>query len=146
MVDDHPFILQAYKNTLHGFKTDEYDIIINDADSGKTGYEAIIKRGVVYDVAFLDISIPPYPEHSIDSGIDLALLLREKMPHCKIVLLTMHTEKLKFKYIFDFIKPNGLVVKNDLTFEEFTLAFDKILNHENYFSETVIKMIEEENN
>lgn len=144
MVDDHPFILQAYKNTLERFKADEYDIINTDADSAKTGYEAIINSSFEFEVAFLDISIPNYPEKNIESGIDLALLLREKMPNCKIVLLTMHTEKLKFKYFADAIQPNGLVVKNDLTFEELLLAFEKIISGETYYSETVQKMMEEQ--
>jgi len=145
MVDDHPFILQAYKNTLERFKPDEYDIINTDADSAKAGYEAIVTSTFEFDVAFLDISIPNYPEKNIESGIDLALLLRDKMPNCKIVLLTMHNEKLKFKYFADTIQPNGLVVKNDLTFEELLIAFGKVITGEIYYSETVLKMMQEEN-
>ncbi|MDI1254871.1 MAG: response regulator [Flavobacterium sp.] len=144
MVDDHPFILQAYRNTLDRYKPEEFDIPSVNADSGKTGYEAIVNSPFDFDVAFLDISIPTYPEKNIESGIDLALLLREKMPNCKIVLLTMHTEKLKFKYFAEAINPDGLVVKNDLTFEEMLLAFEKIISDEKYFSETVLKMINEE--
>lgn len=144
MVDDHPFILQAYKNTLFGFKKDEYEIITTDADAGKSGYEAIANSKVDYDVAFLDISIPTYPEKNIQSGVDLALLLREKMPKCKIFLLTMHTEKLKFKYFFDAINPEGLVVKNDLTFEELIFAFETVLSGDTYLSETVLKMMADE--
>lgn len=145
MVDDHPFILQAYKNTLHGFKKDEYEIITTDAVSGETGYNVIASSPINFDVAFLDISIPSYPEKNIESGVDLALLIREKMPECKVFLLTMHTEKLKFKYFFDTIKPEGLIVKNDLTFEELIYAFEKVLSGENYLSETVMKMIDNEN-
>lgn len=145
MVDDHPFILQAYKNTLERFKADEFEIINTDADSAKTGYEAIANSTFDFDVAFLDISIPIYAEKNIHSGIDLALLLRQKMPNCKIVLLTMHNEKLKFKYFKETVKPEGLVVKNDLTFEELLIAFEKIIAGETYYSETVLKMMEEEN-
>lgn len=145
MVDDHPFILQAYKNTLNGFKKDEYEIITTEAVSGETGYDVIVNSSINFDVAFLDISIPAYPEKEIESGVDLALLVRKKMPNCKIFLLTMHTEKLKFKHFFDTIKPEGLVVKNDLTFEELIFAFEKVLSGESYLSETVIKMIDEQN-
>lgn len=141
MVDDHPFILQAYKNTLNGFKKDEYEIICTDANSGQTGYEAIENSTFDFDVAFFDISIPTYPEKNIESGVDLAVLLRNKMPNCKIFLLTMHTEKLKFKYFFDTVKPQGLVVKNDLTFEELLYALEKVLNGGTYLSETVLQMM-----
>lgn len=145
MVDDHPFILQAYRNTLDRYKPDEYDIITTNAESGETGYHAIANAEVIYDVAFLDISIPEYSEKNIDSGIDLAILIRDRMPYCKIVLLTMHNEKLKFKYFAETIKPEGLVVKNDLTFEELLLAFEKVLAGETYYSETVQKMMEDQN-
>jgi len=145
MVDDHPFILQAYRNTLDRFKPQEYDIPSTSADSGKTGYEAIMNSPFDFDVAFLDISIPAYPEKNIGSGVDLALLLREKMPDCKIVLLTMHNEKLKFEYFAQTIQPNGLVVKNDLTFEELLNAFGTVISGKTYYSETVIKIIQEQN-
>lgn len=145
MVDDHPFILQAYRNTLDRFKPEEYYIPSVSADSGKTGYEAIMNSPFDFDIAFLDISIPPYPEQNIESGVELALLLRERMPNCKIVLLTMHNEKLKFDYFSKTIQPNGLVVKNDLTFEELLNAFGTIVRGEIYYSDTVIKMIHEQN-
>lgn len=141
MVDDHPFILQAYKTTLNGFKKEEYEIIISEANSGQTGYEIIANSPIDFDVAFFDISIPVYPEKNIESGIDLAVLLRNKMPNCKIFLLTMHSEKMKFKYFFDVVKPQGLVVKNDLTFEELLYAFEKVLNGNTYLSETVLQML-----
>ena len=144
MVDDHPFILQAYRNTLDRFRPEEYEIITTTADSGATGYEAIANSSVDFDIAFLDISIPVFPEKNISSGIDLALLLRKQMPDCKIVLLTMHNEKLNFKYFSESIKPEGLVVKNDLTFEELLIAIAVIISGEQYYSETVLKMMEED--
>ncbi len=142
MVDDHPFILQAYKNTLDRFDNENYEVRTVDAADGKTGYEAIVNSKFDFDIAFLDISIPAYPEKNIASGVDLALLLKQNMPNCKIVLLTMHSEKLKFKYLFEVVKPSGLIIKNDLTFDEFLIAFEQVLNNENYYSETVLKMIE----
>ncbi|WP_432672559.1 response regulator [Flavobacterium sp. SM2513] len=141
MIDDHPFILQAYKSTLNGFKKEEYEIVTTEANSGKSGYEVIENSLINFDVAFFDISIPPYPEKQIKSGIDLAILLRNKMPDCKIFLLTMHSEKLEFKYFFDVVKPQGLVVKNDLTFEELLYAFEKVVNGGTYLSETVLQMM-----
>lgn len=141
MVDDHPFILQAYKNTLNGFKKEEYEIICTEANSGESGYEAIENSLINYDIAFFDITIPTYTEKGIESGVDLALLMRKKMPDCKIILLTMHSEKLKFKYFFDTVKPQGLIIKSDLSFEELLLAFDKVLNGGTYLSETVLQMM-----
>ena len=69
MVDDHPFILQAYKNTLNGFKKDDYEIIISEANSGQSGYDVIVNSTVDFDVALLDISLPTYMEKNIESNL-----------------------------------------------------------------------------
>ena len=63
------------------------------------------------------------------------------MPNCKVILLTMHTELLKINNIIKNINPNGLIIKNDLTFDELIFAFDKIINSEKYYSQTVIKLV-----
>jgi DNA-binding NarL/FixJ family response regulator len=63
------------------------------------------------------------------------------MPNCKIILLTMYTELLKIKTIIKTINPSGLVIKNDLTFDELLFAFDKVIKDETYYSESVVKML-----
>jgi DNA-binding NarL/FixJ family response regulator len=144
MVDDHPFILNAYRRSLERVKPNEYEIITTEGVSGETGYHAIMKSQVVFDIAFLDISIPPFEEQNIESGVDLALLLTQKMPNCKIILLTMHNEKLDFNYLFETIKPAGIIIKNDLDFKELLIVFDTIIEGRTYYSETVLQMIEEQ--
>ena len=143
MVDDHPFIIEAYKNAIKGYNTKGlYEFDITQAKDCKTGYEAIINEdNPQYDIAFFDLSMPTYEEKGIHSGEDLALLIKERMPACKIILLTMHSEMLKINTIIKNINPNGLVIKNDLTFDELLLAFDKILKDENYYSQTVVKLV-----
>jgi DNA-binding NarL/FixJ family response regulator len=69
------------------------------------------------------------------------MLIKAEMPDCKVILLTMHTELLKISNIVKNINPNGLIIKNDLTFDELLTAFDKILKDENYYSQTVVKLI-----
>ena len=143
MVDDHPFIIEAYKNAIKGYNTKGlYEFTVTQAKDCKTGYEAIINEdNAQFDIAFFDLSMPTYEEKGIHSGEDLALLIKERMPACKIILLTMHSEMLKINTIIKNINPNGLVIKNDLTFDELLLAFDKILKDENYYSQTVVKLV-----
>ena len=143
MVDDHPFIIEAYKNAIKGYNTKgSYEFTVTQAKDCKTGYEAIINEdNAQFDIAFFDLSMPTYEEKGISSGEDLALLIKERMPACKIILLTMHSEMLKINTIIKNINPNGLVIKNDLTFDELLLAFDKILKDENYYSQTVVKLV-----
>ncbi len=144
IVDDHPFIIEAYKNAIKGYATSEYTFKVTQANDCKSGYTIITDpNSAPFDIVFLDISMPQYPEKNINSGEDLATLLKSEMPQAKIILLTMHTELLKISSILKTINPNGLVIKNDLTFDELLIAFDKILKGENYYSQTVIQLIDQ---
>lgn len=141
IVDDHPFIIQAYRNALDKYSLQGYQFEVIQANNCKTGYENIMEAKVPFDVAFFDISMPEYAEKGIYSGEDLAALIKTEMPDCKIILLTMHTELLKINNIIKNINPGGLIIKNDLTFDELIFAFDKIIKNESYYSQTVIKLV-----
>ena len=139
IVDDHPFIIQGYKNVIDRFPNKKFEFTIVSASDCQSGYETIYAHlDHKFDIAFLDVSMPVYEEKGIFSGEDIAKLLMKEMPECKIVLLTMHSESLKVQSIIDEINPLGLVIKNDLTFDSMLLAIDTVLNGERYYSESVI--------
>ncbi|WP_268848563.1 response regulator [Flavobacterium aestivum] len=141
IVDDHPFIIDGYKNAITRYNPNLYEYSFSQGKDCESGYEIITDPEVLpFDVAFLDISMPAFPEKGIQSGEDLAKLIMEIMPNCKIILLTMYTELLKIKNIIDTINPTGLVIKNDLTFDELIFGFDKVLKGEIYYSHSIIKM------
>ena len=142
IVDDHPFIIEAYKNAIKGYNSNQFEFTIQQANDCRSGYDNIMSPSDgAFDIAFFDISMPPYEEKNIFSGEDLAKLIKIEMPQCKVILLTMHTELLKISTIVKSINPNGLIIKNDLTFDELLIAFDRILKGENYYSQTVVKLI-----
>lgn len=142
IVDDHPFIIEAYKNAIKGYNTSHFEFSITQANDCRSGYDHIMNSlETPFDIAFFDISMPAYEEKNIFSGEDLAKLVKQEMPECKVILLTMHTELLKISSIVKTINPNGLIIKNDLTFDELLIAFDRILKGENYYSQTVVKLI-----
>lgn len=142
IVDDHPFIIEAYKNAINKYAGDTLEFAVTQAGDCKSGYEYIAGHNKrKFDIAFFDISMPEYAEKGIYSGEDLAMLMRTELPDCKIILLTMHSELLKINNIIKTINPNGLIIKNDLTFDELLLAFDKIINNESYYSQTVIQLV-----
>ncbi|KAF2514553.1 response regulator [Flavobacterium foetidum] len=142
IVDDHPFIIEGYKNAITRYNPNEYEFVISQAHDCKSAYDLIESPNVPpFDIAFLDISMPAYEEKEIFSGEDLAKLLMKKIPECRIVLLTMYTELLKIKTIIRTIQPNGLVIKNDLTFDELLFALDQIMKNEKYYSQSVVKML-----
>jgi DNA-binding NarL/FixJ family response regulator len=142
IVDDHPFIIEGYKNAITRYHPKEYEFLISQAHDCRSAYDLIENVNTpVFDIAFLDISMPAYEEKDLFSGEDLAKLLSKKMPYCKIILLTMYTELLKIKTIIRTINPNGLIIKNDLTFDELLFAFDKVMRSDKYYSQSVQKML-----
>jgi DNA-binding NarL/FixJ family response regulator len=142
IVDDHPFIIEGYKNAINSYNSSDFEFTITQANNCKSAFDIIVNPNIEpFDIAFFDISMPAYEEKNIHSGEDLAKLIKEVMPVCKVVLLTMHTELLKINTIIKSINPNGLIIKNDLTFDELLVAFDKILKNENYYSQTVVKFV-----
>jgi DNA-binding NarL/FixJ family response regulator len=142
IVDDHPFIIEGYKNAIKRYNPSDYEFSITQAKDCESAYNIITNPDIAaFDIAFLDISMPTYEEKNLFSGEDLAKLIIEYMPKCKIILLTMYTELLKIKTIIKNINPNGLVIKNDLTFDELLFAFDKVMKNEKYYSESVQKML-----
>ena len=144
IVDDHPFIIEGYKNAITRYNPKEYEFLITQAKDCESAYNIITNPEILaFDIAFLDISMPSYEEKSIFSGEDLAKLLMEFMPNCKIILLTMYTELLKIKTIIETINPNGLVIKNDLTFDELLFGFDKVIKNEKYYSQSIQKMMDQ---
>lgn len=141
IVDDHQFIIQGYKNVINLFPDKSITFNFIEASDCKSGYETISNSPQPFDVAFLDVSMPEYPEKNINTGEDLAKLIKETMPECKIALLTMHSESLKVMSIIEEINPLGLVIKNDLTFDSMILALTSILNGDTYYSDSVIKFL-----
>lgn len=141
MADDHPFIIEAYNNTINSY-ADEYKITVVKASDCKEAYDILNNEGTPsFNLAFLDVSMPPYEEKNILSGEDVARVLKNKQPHCKVVLLTMLSDSLRVLNIIKNINPNGLIIKNDLTFDELKNAFERIIHGENYYSQTVVKYV-----
>jgi len=142
IVDDHPFIIEGYKNAINSYNALDYEFTITQANNCRSAYDILINPDVnSFDIAFFDISMPAYEEKGIFSGEDLALLMKGTRPQCKVILLTMHSELIKINTIIKNINPSGLVIKNDLTFDELLIAFDRILKGENYYSQTVVKLV-----
>jgi DNA-binding NarL/FixJ family response regulator len=141
MADDHPFIIEAYDNTIKTYEN-EYEITVLKASNCKEAYETLNNSETPQiDLAFLDVSMPAFEERNVLTGEDVARIIKNKQPQCKIIMLTMLSDSLRILNIIKNINPNGLIIKNDLTFEELKNAFEKILKGDNYYSQTVVKYV-----
>lgn len=144
MVDDHKTMLTGYKSILE-FNEKNLEIETTFSHNCEDAYYIITKNSNEdsFDMVFLDRSLPPYPEKKIKSGEDLALLTRQHLPNCKIIMLTSHAEAFVIYDIIHKIRPNGLLIKSDFDGDILLEAFDSILNNETYYTETVKSSIKE---
>lgn len=83
IVDDHPMTVNGYINVLSEEDFEGYNLIFTKALDCEQAYKLITDSqngGIVFDVAYLDLSLPPYPEQNIFSGLDLGVLIRNTIP------------------------------------------------------------------
>lgn len=139
MVDDHPIIIEGYKNTLlkdfgnpDGFNV---DVALN-SDEALDFIKGNANKQP-YDLALIDIKLPPSSDGTITSGEDLALLIQELHPSARIIVLTMHNQDGRIRNIMQNINPEGFLIKSDLSSRELLRAVEEILNGRTYYSATV---------
>lgn len=139
IVDDHPMTTDAYINLI-SLSTKNIQFNFEKAIDCESAFKLIemySKTGKVFDVAIIDINLPPFIKEKITSGADIAKLIKEKFDSCIVIILTMHNEALLLNEIFKTIKPEGFLSKNDIDFVTFPKIFYKILNHNSYISKTI---------
>ncbi len=140
IVDDHPMIVEAYKSILTSTDLSEtYKFTIETADNCDRAIRKIIKssNSKHYDILFLDVKLPPSSDGEIISGEGLAIYARKMLPEARIAILTMFNEHHRIHNILKTVNPEGLLIKNDLTSKEFSIAIDAILDKPPYYSATV---------
>lgn len=144
IVDDHPLTVIGYITCLKNVNC-VTPINFIKAYNCQEGYTAINAAATEqhFDLAIVDEGLPDYKEENLCSGSDLALLIRKRMPACKILIITAHTEILIIYEIFKKIKPEGLLIKSDITAENLPLITVDILAGKTFQSVTVKKNIQE---
>lgn len=143
VVDDHPMTADAYINLIT-MNNKDVDFNFDKATDCESAYKLITtyeNDSDTIDIAIIDIGLPPFRKGNINSGADLAKLIREKINSCKIIILTMHHEALILNEIFKSIKPEGFLSKNDIDFVSFPTVFSYIVNHNIYISKTIYEAL-----
>lgn len=141
IIDDHPMIVEAYKNILESANLEEYDFVIDTADDCDSAIKKIEASAKLkpYDILFSDVKLPPSIDGEIISGEDLSIFAKKILPNARIVILTMFDEGHRIQNILKSVNPDGLLIKNDLTSNEFLIALEVIINNPPYYSTTVKK-------
>ncbi|GGB76894.1 DNA-binding response regulator [Flavobacterium suaedae] len=147
IVDDHPMTVNGYINVLSDEEFKGYHLNFTKALNCEEAYNLITdsaENGKPFDIAYLDLSLPPYPEKNISSGFDLGMLLRKILPDCIIIILTMHSEAVLVDRLIKEINPKGILCKSDIDIDEFLNAFKIIFeNDDTYLSNKIVKSLKD---
>lgn len=144
MVDDHQTMIEGYKSIL-SINKDRYPIETTDVNNCERAFKEITNPANlgVFDVVFLDYSLPAFPEQKLHNGEDVALLIKKHWPTTKIIMLTAHFDAIKLYNIVKKIQPDGLLVKSDFQPPQLIEAFEKVMEGETYYSPFVNEKIKE---
>lgn len=139
MVDDHPIILEGYRNILLQNRADIAKMSIDTAISCDEANERIefSLRGKTYDIVFLDIGLPPSSNGEFLSGEDIGKKLRKVSPTTRLAVFTMLIQNLRLLNIFKSLNPDAFMIKSDVSSKEFLQAFDNLCNGKTYSSQTI---------
>ena len=122
IVDDHPTMIEGYKSILSAKYNLQQEITITTAYNCQTAHQCIITAPENFDIAIVDMILPPYELENLFSGEEIALLIQKEQPNCKIMMSTSHTETFVLYNLIKNINPHGVLVKSDYTSEEFLVA------------------------
>lgn len=145
IVDDHPMTVNGYVNVLSEEEFEGYTLNFTKALDCEQAYNYITnpENGQPFDIAYLDLSLPPYPEKNIFSGLDLGVLIRNTIPDCIVIILTMHSEVTLIDRLIKEINPQGILCKSDIDIDEFLNAFKIIFSGDTYLSNKIVKSLKE---
>jgi len=143
IVDDHPMTVNGYINVLSDEDFEGYNLIFTKALDCEQAYKLITSGEKKFNVAYLDLSLPPYPEKNIFSGLDLGVLIRNTIPDCIIIILTMHSEASLVDRLIKEINPQGILCKSDIDIDEFLNAFKIIFSGDTYLSNKIVKSLKD---
>lgn len=145
LADDHPLTIEGYVDALSRMPLDEQLQFTKTYDCRQAfeQIDALDADNPHFALAILDNSMPEFAEQNVRSGVDLAQLIRKKQPDCKIIIITAHNEVI---IVYDIVKkarPDGLILKNDVTPDKLQQAVREVLAGETYQSPLVRECIAE---
>lgn len=148
LVEDHPIITEAYQQGIHLFQENNAELSFEilkafDCDDALQILKECKKTKKSIDLIFLDIKIPASKKNpQIRSGEEIGKNFRKVMPAAKIIISTMITGNFLIYNIIKSLKPDGFLIKTDITHEEIIDAIQMVLlNGEKYYSKTVTETL-----
>jgi DNA-binding NarL/FixJ family response regulator len=143
-IDDHPVMLDVYKNALQHNKNLNYTkSIVDQASSCDEAVQHIKKQklNTAYHIVILDIGLPASDACKAGSGEDIGELIRTLFPKTKIIVVTAFNDHIRVNNILNNLNPEGFLIKSDISLEHISKAVEAVLDEAPYYSRTVLKVL-----
>jgi two-component system nitrate/nitrite response regulator NarL len=130
IVDDHQLVIDGLKSML---SNETNYVIRGEALNGQQALEMIIAKPKEFQLIVTDITMP------LMSGIELCKIVKEKFPHIKVLILSMHNSITIVKDALN-AEADGYMLKNTGQ-DEFIKAIERVLGDGTYFSQDILPII-----
>jgi DNA-binding NarL/FixJ family response regulator len=129
IVEDHLLISKSYVNFLLIDYNSNYEIF--EANSLTLAYELLFLKQTSEKIDFvlLDISMPPSEKYNIADGLALGKMIRDRLPHTKMLVITNYDSFAHIKAIEESIAPEGFMSKSDVDIQ-FHVICKKVMDGE----------------
>jgi DNA-binding NarL/FixJ family response regulator len=143
IVDDHPIIIEGYKNALKTIEGIEYLFDIRTANSCDSAIKEITQSAELnpIDLLFLDLNLPESSDGKITSGQCIGKFARKLIPDIKVIISTMCTDNFVIHDILKNLSPLGFLIKSDISPETLTEAFDNVNKGTPYYSNSIVRYL-----
>ena len=141
IVDDHPLIVDSYVALLSAIESNK-NASFHLAYNCKEAYDkvnALKESATPIDIAFIDVSLPPYEEMNLRSGDEIGSLVQKQFPNCSIIIISMHSEPVWVNRIVKTLNPIGFISKNDINYRSFPAIMDSILKKETFYTTSIME-------
>ena len=145
IVDDHPFIIEVYKNafiklsnTIDGVKFN-----IHTANNCQDAIEEINNANgcSAFDIIVLDMSLPKSSSEEFLSGEDIGMYYKKKHPEGKTIVITALNDNYRLHCILNNLNPDGFLIKSDMSMSDLTNCIHTVLIDPPFYSKTIVKLM-----
>lgn len=94
-------------------------------------------------LAILDFSMTEYLPYNLQTGGDIAQVIRLKFPAAKIIFISGLLNSLELESLIKNIEPEGIIEKADIEFRDLSTIFLKIIEGDYFYSTSIQERIKE---
>jgi len=146
IIDDHPIIIEGYKNAIEYFNqtNSEIEFEVESATSIDIAIQKTkksISSNKVFDLVILDISLPESKSFNIKSGEYLGIYIKNLAPKIKTIVITALNDNIRLVNIFSNLRPQGLLIKSDITGGELIRAIKTVVEGSNHLSKSMVDLL-----